>query len=152
MHSTTPELMRSNVQQEDMPRRVQVSMAPSDKLLQKLKIEAGEILMDKLSGEKLDASTFIVCDLLNAGLLLPAERRLRIRVSELNLQVAKKAVKYSAFDSAAMFASKGVDLLAKGDCYALDLCLGPVRMSISVESPDCHFPDGLVLTSRRKES
>jgi hypothetical protein len=36
-------------------------------------------------------------------------------MSELNLQASKKAVKYSAFDSAAMFASKGIDLLAKGD-------------------------------------
>jgi hypothetical protein len=36
-----------------MPRRVQVSMVPSDKLLWKLKIKAEEILIDKLPGEEL---------------------------------------------------------------------------------------------------
>jgi predicted ATPase len=78
----------------------------------------GQILLSKLDEKELDSSIFAVVNLLNAnvdGHIIMARETSqpsRLDLARLNLRASQKAILYSAFDSAAGYAAKGMELLS----------------------------------------
>lgn len=80
------------------------------------KFRVGDVLFNRMSEEDLDASIFIVVNLLNEKPKAALRYSKQIDLARLNLRATKKAMSQSAFPSAAKFARKGVDFLPT-DCW-----------------------------------
>jgi predicted ATPase len=71
----------------------------------------GTIMMSKLDEQQLDSVIFVVVNLLNGSSSGALDSETRANLARLNLEASQKAVKVSAFDTAAKFAGTGIDLL-----------------------------------------
>jgi predicted ATPase len=91
------------------------SVIPAEKLGD-FKFRVGDVLLQKFSEKELDASIFVVVNLLDEGSASAIGDLKRTRLAELNLQAARKAANSSAFSSAAKFARMGIELLP-GDSW-----------------------------------
>jgi predicted ATPase len=89
-----------------------LSLIPEDELMA-LQFRVGNVLVAKLSEEELEASIFVVVNLLNAG--SPVGREVVSGndglISHLNFQAALKSVELSALEAAAKYSAIGVDSL-----------------------------------------
>jgi predicted ATPase len=94
----------------DLLQEAAFSVIPAEKLGD-FKFRVGDVLLQQLSEKELDASIFVVANLLNEGFASAIGDLKRIRLAELNLQAAQKAANSSAFSSAAKFARMGIELL-----------------------------------------
>jgi predicted ATPase len=107
-----------------------------------LQTQVGRVLVEKLDEQELEGGIFVVVNLLNSG-SAPTNPPQQIRLAELNLQAARKAVRLSAFKSAEKFAVKGMNLLLDDrwkDHYQLTLEL--YSIAAEAESVLGHY-DGL---------
>jgi predicted ATPase len=77
--------------------------------MQEFQLNIGEILLSELSKTELRAAIFVVANLLNAKEVSDPDKKTKI--IELNLDAAEKAKELSAFESAAKYVGKGIDLL-----------------------------------------
>ena len=73
----------------------------------------GEILLSRLNANELDSAIFVVVNLLNG---YSDDRKLgddksRLHLAQLNCEASRKAISLSAFESAAEYAAKGVQML-----------------------------------------
>ena len=89
----------------------------------------GEVLVSRLDNQELDSAFFVVVNLLN-GYCDDSRRNdwsSRLRLARLNLEASRKAISLSAFEGAAEYAGKGIELLptdsAWKDHYDLSLNL-----------------------------
>mmetsp|Transcript_17842 Transcript_17842/g.27039 ORF Transcript_17842/g.27039 Transcript_17842/m.27039 type:complete len:272 (+) Transcript_17842:36-851(+) len=89
-----------------------VGLNPEDEV-KALHFQVGEILWNKLDAEDLESSSFVVVNLLNNCVSLPTlvTSETSIKIAEMNLMAAEKAVSMSAFGSATTYSSKGIKLL-----------------------------------------
>jgi predicted ATPase len=86
--------------------------------------KVGQILLSHLEEKELDSALFVVVDLLNGRMTGSQDSRLAL--AKLNCRASQKAILCSAFDSAAGYAAKGIQLLpenAWADHYELALTL-----------------------------
>ena len=91
----------------------------------------GDILVTNLEGEKLASAIFLVVKLLNESDIhncgtLPDVDETRVKWAKLNCQACAEAIRLSAFESAALYARKGISFLPEGcwgDHYHLTLNL-----------------------------
>lgn len=93
------------------------SLIPEEEV-RNIQSRVGFVLVGQLSQEELEAGIFVVVNLLNAGFDENSYResakkfaKRRIMLAELNLRAAKKAVKLSAFESGAKYATAGIKML-----------------------------------------
>jgi predicted ATPase len=78
--------------------------------LARLRSQVGDILVSQLGERELDGAIFVVVNLLNEGSVV-SEGAKRVKLAELNLQAARKATEFSAFESAAKYTAKGIEML-----------------------------------------
>jgi pentatricopeptide repeat protein len=72
----------------------------------------GRILLTQMDEKDLDASLFVVVNLLNEGDdKLVGDENARLNLARLNYRASRKAILFSAFESAARYAAKGIQLL-----------------------------------------
>jgi predicted ATPase len=90
------------------------SLVPAEQLGD-FKFRVGDILLQQLSEKELDASIFVVVNLLHEGSTSALGDLKQLRLAELHLQASQKAANLSAFSSAAKFARRGIELLPDGD-------------------------------------
>ncbi len=87
----------------------------------------GQILLSELGVDELDSLIFVVVNLLNSPSIDDWDPERRLELSGLNLSASQKAIKVSAFESAAKYAGKGITLLLDNawdvDTYQLSLQL-----------------------------
>jgi predicted ATPase len=82
----------------------------ADNELARLRSQVGDILVSQLGERELDGAIFVVVNLLNEGPVTSGGAK-RVKLAELNLQAARKATKFSAFESAAKYTAKGIKML-----------------------------------------
>eukprot|EP00522_Entomoneis_paludosa_P018132 CAMPEP_0172446238 /NCGR_PEP_ID=MMETSP1065-20121228/5883_1 /TAXON_ID=265537 /ORGANISM="Amphiprora paludosa, Strain CCMP125" /LENGTH=1156 /DNA_ID=CAMNT_0013197305 /DNA_START=111 /DNA_END=3581 /DNA_ORIENTATION=+ len=75
-----------------------------------LKTEIGQALLANLTSEQLDSHIFVLVNLMNEG-IVPINSDSALKLAELNMVAATKAVGFCAFESAKKYANKGIDLL-----------------------------------------
>jgi predicted ATPase len=76
------------------------------------KRRVGEILLSELDEAELDSAVFIVVDLMNGSLNVDlGNSEAKLKLAQLNYRASLKAVNVSAFEGAAMYAGKGIELL-----------------------------------------
>jgi histidine kinase len=93
--------------------------------------DVGQILLSHLEDEELDSVIFMVVNLLNGNIdgKMEGDVDSRLDLARLNCRASQKAVLCSAFDSAAEYATKGIQLLPDNawvDNYELALHLHSV--------------------------
>jgi predicted ATPase len=99
------------------------------------KCRIGDILRQELTEDDLDASIFLVTNLLNEAPIETLQEQERIRLAELNLRATQKAVSFSAFTSAAKYAGAGIDLLLP-NCWTNNYHLALGLYSFAAEAND----------------
>ena len=117
-----------------------LSLKTSDEEHENLKLQVGQILWSKLSGEQLESNIFVVANLLNGD--EPTSQQAfenmgesnRMDLVQVNLQAAQQAVNFSAFDNAASYAERGIQLVPS-DWWSkhYDLCLELYSLAAEVE-------------------
>jgi predicted ATPase len=80
------------------------------KELTRLRSQVGDILVSQLGERELDGAIFVVANLLNEGSVTSKGAK-RVRLAEINLQAARKATECAAFESAAKYTAKGIEML-----------------------------------------
>jgi predicted ATPase len=81
-----------------------------DNELTRLRSQVGDILVSQLGERELDGAIFVVVNLLNEG-SVTSEGAKRLKLAEINLQAARKATEFAAFESAAKYTAKGIEML-----------------------------------------
>ena len=75
-----------------------------------MRSQVGDILVSQLGERELDGAIFVVVNLMNEG-SVTFEGAKRVKLAELNLQAARKATEFSAFEIAAKYTAKGIEML-----------------------------------------
>jgi len=93
----------------------------------KYRRSVGELLLQNLREDRLGMEFFVVVDLLNDVEPQMLERESRLQMADLNHQASERAVRVSAFDSAARYAEREIAFLGDdvlvGDMYGVSLGL-----------------------------
>ena len=71
----------------------------------------GEILVSELDRDELDSAIFVVANLLNGTESLDSPRIAELDLARINYQASQKAIRLSAFESAAEYAREGIRVL-----------------------------------------
>lgn len=109
-------------------------VAPADR--QKCYSRVGDILASELNEEELDSAIFVIVDLLKGSSKTDVcDDEARLKLAHLNLKASQKAVRLSAFESAAKYAGEGIALLPdKAWENDYELCLQLYSIGAKAES------------------
>jgi predicted ATPase len=97
--------------EHDKIQEAALSLIPNE-LLPSVQFEVGELLLARLPSEEVDENLFVITNLLNQEV---ANRKYglikRIDIAKLNLRAGRTAIESSAFQAAATYFEKGIEML-----------------------------------------
>jgi predicted ATPase len=99
------------------------------------KYRIGDILRQELTEHDLNASIFLVANLLNEAPIETLLDEERVKLAELNLRATQQAASFSAFTSTTNYAGAGIDLLPP-NCWTKNYSLALELYSYAAEAND----------------